>query len=158
MFYAAAPSARPGEAVNLCYGVENAIEVRLDPPVADLSPSLNRCVQIKAQRTAKYTLYAKGRDGREVSGDLTLHVGNAPAESAGTGLIRAFAAQRTATDVLLCYELAPGAHGEIEPGVGGLTADRQCVGVKPSQTTEYKLRAYAPSGKSEMRTLRVEVR
>src|SRR4051795_7954110 len=51
----------------ICYGVLNAKAVRLDPSGDAVSPALNRCVEVGAERQTRYTLTAEGADGRTVS-------------------------------------------------------------------------------------------
>src|SRR5690242_13773965 len=63
-FYAAAPSVAPGQKVLLCYGVENAVSVRITPDVEPVPPAINRCVEASPRRTTEYTLTATGSDGK----------------------------------------------------------------------------------------------
>jgi hypothetical protein len=79
--------ARDGEILDdqstvICYGVVNAKSVRIDPPVADVYPALNRCVEAAPRRDTTYTLTAEGNDGKTATAALTLAVkpdiGNRP--------------------------------------------------------------------------------
>lgn len=73
-FYAAQGKLSKGAGTNLCYGVQNAREVRLDPPVEQIGPSLSRCIAVAPERTTTYRLTATGKDGRAVSAEFTLQV------------------------------------------------------------------------------------
>jgi len=52
----------------------NAKSVRIEPPLAGVSPSLNRCVEVYAEKATRFTLTAEGADGRSVSESFTLGV------------------------------------------------------------------------------------
>jgi hypothetical protein len=55
-FYASPGIIRPGETVQLCYGVSNAKSIRLEPPVKDIWPSFGRCVDAAPLKDTTYTL------------------------------------------------------------------------------------------------------
>ncbi len=73
-FYAMPGVLSAGEKAILCYGVAKAKAVRLDPPVARLAPSLNRCIQVAPGADTRYTLTAEGADGRSVSESFVIQV------------------------------------------------------------------------------------
>ena len=73
-FYAANNEIRAGDHVILCYGVENARAVRLDPPIQEVEPSPNRCFNAYPKRTTAFKLTATGKDGAEVSASFTVRV------------------------------------------------------------------------------------
>ena len=58
----------------LCYSVMNADSVRMEPPVAELGPSLNRCVEIAPRKTTIYTLIAEGAGGAKAQQTVTVRV------------------------------------------------------------------------------------
>src|SRR5271170_7597285 len=64
-----------GAATVLCYGVSNAKSVRIDPPVAGVSPALSRCVEVRPKGETRYTLTAEGSDGQTVSQSCTIRIG-----------------------------------------------------------------------------------
>ncbi|MGC4052549.1 MAG: hypothetical protein QM757_24730 [Paludibaculum sp.] len=41
--------------------------MKVDPPVAELSPSFNRCFEVSPERTTRYTLTAEDAKGRTLS-------------------------------------------------------------------------------------------
>jgi hypothetical protein len=73
-FYATPSSIHPGEATQLCYGVSNAKEVKLDPPVASVWPSATRCVAASPRKETTYTLTAADAQGNTKTATLTVQV------------------------------------------------------------------------------------
>lgn len=73
-FYASPGAVRRGEAADLCYSVSNAVTVQLEPPVADVWPSLSRCVKVRPDKDTEYVFTARAGDGRDKSVRLTLKV------------------------------------------------------------------------------------
>lgn len=55
-FYAYPAIIRPDDSTSLCYGVSNAKDVKLDPPVAAMWPSLMRCITLNPKKNTDYTL------------------------------------------------------------------------------------------------------
>jgi hypothetical protein len=74
-FYARDGVVIEGGSTVLCYGVSNAKSVRLDPPVEKISPSLNRCIEVRPRGETRYTLTAEGSDGQTASQSVTVRVG-----------------------------------------------------------------------------------
>lgn len=74
-FYATPGTIRHGESAQLCYGVSNANTVALDPPVAEMWPSVSRCFDISPKKTTKYTLTATSKQGetQTLSLEITVH-------------------------------------------------------------------------------------
>ncbi|HNY40191.1 MAG TPA: hypothetical protein PKJ41_07340 [Bryobacteraceae bacterium] len=65
MFYSAESAPPMGRPATVCYGVLNAVSVRLDPPLAEVTPSLNRCIAVTVHRPQMLTLTATGKDGEQ---------------------------------------------------------------------------------------------
>ncbi|MDQ2841847.1 MAG: hypothetical protein M3Y72_12575 [Acidobacteriota bacterium] len=65
---------KKGEHTQLCYGVENAQTVKLDPPVAAVKPTYHTCIQIEPKATTKYTISADDGKGHTKSESLTVRV------------------------------------------------------------------------------------
>lgn len=55
-FYATPAVVRRGESVQLCYGVANAKNVKLEPQPNPVWPSYSRCVDVTPAETTTYTL------------------------------------------------------------------------------------------------------
>jgi hypothetical protein len=73
-FYAREGVITEGGSTVICYGVLNAKTVRIDPPIADVWPSMNRCVDARPARETRYTLTADGVEGGHVSESFTVQV------------------------------------------------------------------------------------
>ncbi len=163
-FYASAPEVAAGQSVTICYGVENARAVRLDPPVEPLKPLFNRCFPVSPSRTTTYTLTAEGADGGTASASFTVRVGaSAEPRREPEGMIRLFAASaeevRPGETVTLCYGVAGAASVRVEPYGRPLEpAEKYCFLVKPPATTTYVLTATAADGRREQAQLIVRVR
>jgi hypothetical protein len=63
-----------GETAQLCYDVDNAKTVTLDPPVAEVWPSHTRCFDLTPTKTTSYTLTIKDASGKTVSQSIALEV------------------------------------------------------------------------------------
>ena len=61
-FYASASEIERGEPATLCYGVENARSVRLEPAVEKLTPALSRCFIVTPRADASYKLIVAGEN------------------------------------------------------------------------------------------------
>jgi len=73
-FYATPDVMRQGEKADLCYGVDNAKSVRLDPPVERVWPSVGRCFEVTPLRDTRYTLIPEDADGHTAVQSLTVRV------------------------------------------------------------------------------------
>jgi hypothetical protein len=73
-FYASPGTVKPGEKALVCYGVSNAKEVRIEPPLDDVKPSLSRCLEVHPRKSTDYTLIARDAAGHEVRQSFTLEV------------------------------------------------------------------------------------
>jgi hypothetical protein len=156
-----------GQQVTLCYGVENAVAVRLTPPVEELQPGYNRCFQVTPERTTTYTLVAEGADGSSASQSVTVALKAAtkapPPPAPIPALITMFVASTAEVPagmpVTLCYGAPEAKSVSIEPAVEALKPTRRnCFIVKPVQATTYTLTARAPDGYVETAQVSVKVR
>jgi hypothetical protein len=73
-FYANPPVLQRGNKGELCYGVANVSEVRIEPDVEAITPSLSRCVEIEPGKTTTYTLTAKDSAGATASQQVEVTV------------------------------------------------------------------------------------
>lgn len=73
-FYSGNGAILPGGKAQLCYGVVNAKEVRLDPPVEKVWPSMSRCFDVAPDKTTHYTITAEGADQQTVTASLDITV------------------------------------------------------------------------------------
>jgi hypothetical protein len=167
-FYPGQPAVAPGDQAQFCYGVEDAVSVRLEPPVEEIRPLTSKCVWFKPSGSMKLTLIATGAGGEEAreSIDITVRTGapsstETPAASAASGIIETFIA--TATTVspgggsTICYVLREPATLTMQPASGDLGSDlKKCVLVRPKVTTKYTLTARG-GGRSDSASVTVRV-
>ena len=73
-FYASPPSIHAGTESLICFGVNAAKSVRIDPPVQDLHPALSRCFAVAPASDTEYTLTAVDGAGHTVSQKLQIRV------------------------------------------------------------------------------------
>jgi hypothetical protein len=166
-FYASPATVGKGGRSLLCYGVESAASVRLDPPVEAIAPSLARCMELHPTATTTYTLYAKNRAGAEVSQAVTVTVDpklREPAAGASTGLILFFTAVQTrvpnGATATLCYGVKGASSVAIDPPVSAAAltvSDRMCLQTKPEVTATYTLTAKSASGETDTERVKITV-
>jgi len=65
---------RRGQPLAVCYGVKQAVKVRLDPGGVSLPPMEKSCIQFYPARPTAYTLVATGEDGRTDREQFTVGV------------------------------------------------------------------------------------
>ncbi len=159
-FYASSGVVARGEEVTICYGVENAEEVRLDPPIREVRPTFNRCFSIAPDRTRIYRLTATGPGGED-SAEFAIQV-VAPEAAPAASLIPLFLANQNEVakgqPVTLCYSVEGAEAVRIDPPVRELEPTSRCFTVTPEATTRYTLKATGPGGRSESKSLVVTVR
>jgi hypothetical protein len=73
-FYTTAPYIRSGETAQLCYGVASAEDVRIEPPVENVWPSVSRCVDVSPEKDTVYKLIAKDEDGNTATAEAAIKV------------------------------------------------------------------------------------
>jgi hypothetical protein len=62
-FIPSANEIAPGQMVTLCYSLENATSVRVEPNVRSLQPDPKACFAVTPEKTTTYTLIATGKSG-----------------------------------------------------------------------------------------------
>jgi len=73
-FYASSGIIRPGSSATICYGVNGAKKVRIQPPLEEVWPALSHCLQVAPRKDTEYTLIAEDAAGHSVSQSLVLRV------------------------------------------------------------------------------------
>ena len=75
-FYGSPAVVPPGGKALVCYGVNNAKAVRIEPRIEeDLKPSLSRCLEVHPKTDTEYTLTAEDGAGAKAEQKFTLRVG-----------------------------------------------------------------------------------
>jgi hypothetical protein len=161
-FYAREGNIVEGTKSVICYGVLNAKSVRIEPPLAGVSPSLNRCVEVYAEKATRFTLTAEGADGRSVSESFVLGV---RADQETLPRIRTFEITKRERDYTgkWIFSVAFSAENPEEVSIDPPafpTLHRSPMGrfyVAPDKTTTYTLTVTGKFGHKATKTLTVEV-
>lgn len=164
-FYAGQGVIRPGEAVTICYGVESAESVRIEPHVEDITPSLNRCIEAKPEKTTLYTLTAVGAEAQdEASFTITVDPNARPAVEAGSpsALIQFFMASATTAGkgrpITLCYGVKDAVSVALSPNLRRLEpGERECFSATFDQTTTLTLTAKSAHGVTDTEKLTIKI-
>ncbi len=143
-----------GIAGKLCYGVENAARVEVNPPVEELLPSPERCMDITPAQATTYTLTAYGTDGSKVSKSLDVHVGNPPPRL--SDLSATPTEVKRGSQVVVCFK-AENAR-DIKVSKGKLTPGKNCLTDRPNKTTSYKITVFGADREQDSGTVTVTVR
>lgn len=157
-FYASPPSIEKGGDALLCYGVEAAGWVKIDPPVEQLTPALSRCFQVKPEATTQYTLSVEGASQKT---DVT--VTPAQPKAVRKELIKYFVAaphQAAAGEkVTLCYGVQNAKAVKVEPSTQAhQPSDKICFTETVNATTSFRLTAMGNDGSVQTATFTVKVK
>jgi hypothetical protein len=151
-FYSSDKMIPRGMKGNLCYGVENAVKLELNPPVESVWPSAVRCFEVSPHAKTTYTLTAYGGDGSRESKSVDMVIG-APAPRLYDLWVNAIDVRR-GQQVKICFKLenvrsVKVSHGKLQPG--------NCLTDKPSKTTIYKITALGGDDEIDSGTVTVKV-
>ena len=150
-FYGADSEVVKGHPITLCYGVEDAITVRLEPPEEELGVSRNRCFAVSPKQNTSYSLIAKGEDGEAVNQSFQVRV--AP-KAEQTILIRSFDVlnPKAPSPPSLCYQTNPGVKElKLDPPMVSVAPSEaiRCAPVMVAQTTTFVLIAVDVEGRQD---------
>ena len=161
-FYARDLIVTEGGSTVLCYGVANAKSVFLDPPVETITPSLNRCIEVRPKTETRYTLTAVGSAGESVSESVTIRLG---ADQSALPRITSFQIDGKQKDYAgqTIFTLSFGVQNAEEvsidppafPPLHGAPTGQ--FSVKPEKTTIYTLIVKGKNGHVARQKLTVEV-
>jgi hypothetical protein len=153
-FYTGTREISRGESATICYSVVNAKAVRVEPPVEELKPSINRCFAASPERTTAYTLYADGQDGSAATASFAIQV-NPPPPRIEMLTISAKAIRR-GQPFDMCYSTKNATAMRLEPPVAPVApTEKRCFRWFPLRTTKYVLTAVGDAGRKD--TLRFTV-
>lgn len=155
--YATKPNLPRGESGLVCYGVENAKSVWMEPPRQELSAALSRCVEVHPATTTTYTLSAQGSDGPPVKQQVTVTVGAALAHIVDVTVNSLSVARGDAVSV--CFHARNATVVRVEPvhfvspaAAGGCTIDH------PQRDTTYVVTATGAGGDQDQEHVTVKVK
>ena len=155
-FYARSGETTAGDQNLICYGVRNAARIRIDPPVEDLAPALNRCFFVDPGENTTYTLVAEGADGSQVSESFRVLVKPAP-----PAILMFATSERQiprGDSVTLCYGVARASEVRLEPNGWQLPPlAKNCTRFYPKATAVYSLVATG-NGRADRKAFSVTVR
>jgi hypothetical protein len=152
--FKADPSYLPtGSAGKLCYGVENATKLDLNPPVEYLLPASERCIDISPKQTTTYTLTAWGADGGQDKKSSEVRVG--PALPQLSDLIASSTEVKRGASVKICFKVENARAVRAKPGK--LDRRTNCLIDYPRKTTTYKISALGPDRAEDDGTVTVKV-
>jgi hypothetical protein len=73
-FYATPGAIHRGGRATICYGVNDAERVRIEPPVEQIHPAISHCIEVSPLRDTDYKLTAEDHAGHVVTQRLTIKV------------------------------------------------------------------------------------
>jgi hypothetical protein len=151
-FYASPENPTIGETAKLCYGVENAEQVTLDPPADRVWPALGRCIDIRPGAKVTYTLTATHGTER-VSQSVTVTPGARPPRLLEVTIDHPQVARGGM--VTVCFKAKEATAVTIRPGTWMLPHDLEvgCVTDYPQKDTAYVVTATGPGGKATQQVM-----
>jgi hypothetical protein len=156
-FYASTGEVTKGQHAIVCYGVENAQAVRIEPPIQELKPASNRCFSAFPERTTTFKLVADGADGKQVSESFTVKVNPAPPSI----LFVAISDKqiKRGQPWTMCYGVANATAVRLEPAIQPLAvSEKHCIRTYPMRTTTYTLIASGVGGREDREKFTVTVK
>ena len=146
-----------GEKALVCYGVENAKTVWMEPPRQELSAALSRCVEVFPTADTTYKLTAEGPDGRQVTRELKVAVGAPRAKIVN---VNVSALEVKAGELVsVCYTVEHARAVTIEPiGFRGGAAGKGCATDQPRKSREYTISALGADGEKDQERVTVRVK
>jgi hypothetical protein len=146
-----------GEKALVCYGVENAKTVWMEPPRQELSAALSRCVEVFPTADTTYKLTAEGPDGKQVTRELKVGVGAPRVKIVN---VNVSALEVKAGDLVsVCYTVEHAKAVTIEPiGFRGGAAGKGCATDQPRKSREYTISALGADGEKDQERVTVRVK
>jgi len=155
--YATESKVAKGENTLLCYGVENASAVWLDPGHKELSAALSRCIEVTPGADTTYVLSAQSPGGKTVTRELKIAAGAARVRIQN---VNVSAVEVKAGDLVsICYTVSNATHVTIDPLKHRAGADpKGCATDQPRKTTTYTITAIGPAGDADKQSVTVRVK
>jgi hypothetical protein len=157
-FYASPSNPAKGEKSLVCYGVENASELRLDPPVEKVWPAASHCFNVVPSKEVTYTLTAL-RGSEQDSKSVTIKPGPPAVKILEVSVNKLEVAR--GEPVTVCYKARNAIAVTILPGtlVNPHSLEFGCVQDHPRQATAYTVDAAgAGDGNTDSERVTVKVK
>jgi hypothetical protein len=158
MFYASPPNPPLGEKTLVCYGVEHATEVRLEPPIEQVWPTVSRCFDFVPKKPSTLKLTASGKN-QSVTQALEISPG-APRVHIIEVSINALEVKR-GERVTVCHKTRNAKSVDIRPGTWiptGRSLTFGCVSDQPQQDTTYVVTATGADGDTDTERVTARVK
>lgn len=155
-FYASPPNPAKGQKIQVCYGVENADQLTIEPALDRVWPSPSHCFETIPLGTVTYTLSA-ARGSERVTKSITVEVGQPGVKIVELSVDKVKIAPGEL--VQACYKVKNATRVALSPGVSLRHSNESgCVSDRPQKTTTYTLTARGAGGSvdSERVTVTVE--
>jgi hypothetical protein len=157
-FYAASPVLPRDESTSLCYGVEHAAGVRIDPPVERVWPAFSRCFPVSPKETTTYTLTADDGHGKSATRSVTISMTGPRPHLDDLSI----SAQEVAPGQLVTFCFKGRNATSVRGGPGhflrGGSPQNDCLADNPRQTTAYKITVTGAGGQTDEASFTVKVR
>jgi hypothetical protein len=146
-----------GETALVCYGVENATAVWLEPPRHELSVAQARCIDVSPKADTTYKLTVQGADGKTVTRELKVKVGASRARLVN---VTVSAVEVKAGDLVsLCYTVENARAVTVDPiGFRAGSAGKGCAKDQPAKSTTYTVSAVGAGGEKDEERVTVRVK
>lgn len=155
-FYSTQPQVPRGEKVLVCYGVENATTVWLEPPRQELSAALSRCVEVSPAAVTTYKLTAQGPDGKPVTKELKVSIGAARPKIVN---VNVSALEVKPGDLVsVCYTAEYAQAVTIDPLKYRGKSGKGCATDQPKKSTTYTVTALGAAGEKDEEKVTVHVK
>lgn len=156
-FYSDPAVIRGAGSVNLCYGVEGATTVTLDPPVERLWSAMSRCFEVNPKTTTTYTLTAEDGRGNKVSQKTMVQVGPASVKIVEVS-VNALTV-KPGESFPFCVRAINAVSWKLSAGSWRAAPDSKggCVVDYPKRTTTYVITAVGALGETDTERVTVTV-
>lgn len=156
-FYATPPAVPKGEKTLLCYGVERASAVRVEPAIEKLSPALSRCFEVTPDITTTYKLIAENERGISDSQSVTVQVGGSRPKLIDLSVNKTRI--QAGEQISFCFKARSATKVDGGPGrwMSGGKPSGDCLIDLPKRTTKYRIEIANPQGLTDSADITVEV-
>jgi hypothetical protein len=137
----------------LCYGVENATRLELNPRVEPILPASHNCIDISPKETTVYTLTAFGADSKPETKEVQVKVG--PPQPRVADLVATPKSVKAGRKVEVCFKVQNAKSVTAKPGK--LDRSVNCVIDYPRKTTTYRVTAHGDDREEDTGTVTVTV-